>query len=174
MDQIISQVVSILSTVLPIRELESYILSLNITPAQITFLVAIVALIMSLFAFGRAGLRNYSTFRGTDATQSRLDKLELSYADLRNRYSTALSHMEQELKSAQHDVAEMKKIMEIVFQKNPGTAEHVKEQRHRSPTHERISIEDNGIYTRGAPLDVRFSNKVQQEGLQEGYAGYKK
>ncbi len=158
---------SIISSI-PLQDFQRYIVSLNLSPNDYTFLVSIFSLIVALVAFGRAGTSHLNNgFSNNDALQARLDKVELSLADMRNRYANALSHLEMELKSAQHDVAETRKIIEIVFSNKNSTAEtaHDYQEYHSTPIQDQESF-----HARGAPLDVRFSKGQERQERKNTYS----
>ncbi|MDZ4785362.1 MAG: hypothetical protein SGJ02_04715 [bacterium] len=137
------------------QTLKSLINTLNLSAADFTFLVAIFGLVVSLLAFSRAGSKTGGVgLAAIDAINSRLEKVELSLSDIRNRYANALSLVDQEVKTLEHDVAETKKIIEIVFSKKNGVAETATEYQeyHRAASADKVTV-----HMRGAPIDVRIS-----------------
>ena len=160
---------SILATI-PFSHFQDYIHTFNLSANDYSVMMSIFAAIMGLLAFARAGMNAPTGFSDVDSLYARLDKAEVTIADFKNRFANALSMLEMELKGSQHDVAEVKKIIEIVFSKRAGTGATAVdyEEYHSRPA----GVEDTNLNMRGAPLNVRVSQK--QDGYKEEFSAFKK
>ncbi len=159
---------AILSAI-PFNQFQEVFRSVNITPESYSVIMGVTAVLISLIAFARAGARSPNGFSNIDTFQARLDKIELILSESRNKQANALSHLEMEIKASQHDIAEARKIMDIVFSRkasNSGVATDYNDY-HQTPNPERLSVN-----MRGAPINVRVS-QGQQEADFSGI-GYKK
>jgi len=95
----------------------------NVSPEYYACMVAILLILVCLFMLARTQ-SVYSAVPDLHEVFDRLGKIELALSEHRNKTANQTGLLESEIKSVSHDVAQIRKIMDVIFAKAPVAPEH--------------------------------------------------